>query len=235
MKALATSSFIGNSMNSSEVSHHVVTAIEKAGVSLDPFPFFYAENVFPEDTYAQIQEYLDKKSDFEETKFKNRKISPISKDLPAIDFLFKGDFLRSMIAIFNEQLKQRYGGKTVKFFPDVRFIQDSFNYKIGPHTDSVAKVLSLLFYLPKTAKYSSRGTSMFVPKDSSFTCLGGPHYPFENFDEVGRAPYLPNSCFGFWKTDKSFHGVTPVTEPICRNVLLYNVYDVALRQNTGEM
>ena len=221
-------------MDSPITFHHVATTLAQAERSYDPFPYFYAKNVFPDDVYEQIQTYLDKKTDFQETCFKNRLISPISRDLPVIDFLFEPDFMQRMFHIFDKQLKKRFGGKIVQFARDVRFIQDSTNYKIGPHTDSPGKVLSLLFYLPKTDEFESYGTSLFVPKDPTFICEGGPHHPFENFDEIDRAPYLPNSCFGFWKTNKSFHGVMPITTPICRNVLLYNVYDMALMQNKGD-
>jgi hypothetical protein len=37
-------------------------------------------------------------------------------------------------------------------------------------------------------------------------------------------PYLPNSLFGFLKTQNSFHGVEPVKEvDVQRNLLLYDI------------
>jgi hypothetical protein len=36
-------------------------------------------------------------------------------------------------------------------------------------------------------------------------------------------PYLPNSLFAFVKTPNSFHGVEPISEPIRRDLLLFDL------------
>ena len=43
------------------------------------------------------------------------------------------------------------------------------------------------------------------------------------FKEVKRMDYLPNSFYGFFRTDNSFHGVEPIEEAVERNSLLYYV------------
>jgi hypothetical protein len=103
-------------------------------------------------------------------------------------------------------------------------VQDRTNYVLGPHTDSPLKVVSFLFYLPADAALPHLGTSMYVPKDPSFTCPGGPHHAFENFDRLLTIPYVPNTLFGFMKTPNAFHGVEPITdENVERALLLYDI------------
>ena len=105
-------------------------------------------------------------------------------------------------------------------------VQDITNYKLGPHTDTPHKVITLLFYLPKDTSQSHMGTSIYVPKEPTFRCPGGPHYPHEGFERLWSMPFLPNSLFAFFKTDNSFHGVEPVRDEGCRRwLLLYDLYE----------
>jgi hypothetical protein len=97
-------------------------------------------------------------------------------------------------------------------------------------------MVSLLFYMPSYEEdwreNEEYGTRLYLPKDPSFVCEGGPHYPFEGFDEVACMPFRPNSCFGFWKTNRSFHGVPPIPVQFQRDVLLFNIY--AQQPSTGD-
>jgi hypothetical protein len=68
------------------------------------------------------------------------------------------------------------------------------------------------------------GTSLYVPKDSRFSCQGGPHYEFERFRRVLTMEYLPNTLFAFMKTPRAFHGVEPITQAdVQRDLLLYDI------------
>ena len=207
---------------------HVCTALESAHKITYPFPYFYAENVFPVDFYEKLRKYAEEKEDFVDQRFGNRRIAMGTGTFDDLEFMNQKEFLLRMLQMFPYDCQARFGGQSIQFVPDVRFIRDAQNYKIGPHTDSTSKILSLLFYLPETDEYRDYGTAVFVPKDANFTCSGGPHYPFDGFTEIWRAPFLPNSCFGFWKTANSFHGVPPIPIEIKRNLLLYNIYDAAL-------
>jgi hypothetical protein len=188
----------------------------------DPFPHFYAEKVFPRSAYNEIL-YALEDLPYHSEKFANRQFADPS-GIQALDFMKTPAFLKNVLNLFPDQMEQRFKGKTVKFIHDLRLVRDNQFYKIGPHTDAPWKVVSLLFYLPTDNSIQQYGTCIYQPTIPGFTCPGGPHYPFEGFTEVDRAPFLPNSCFGFWKTDNSFHGVPPIPIPIERNVLLYNIY-----------
>ena len=98
---------------------------------------------------------------------------------------------------------------------------------ILPHIDTAHRLLALMFYIPKDSNTSHLGTSIYRPINSNIRLEGGDsnsdsgHYPRNAFKEVTRLDYLPNSLYGFFRTDNSFHGVEPVGEPVERNSLLY--------------
>jgi hypothetical protein len=207
------------------VEEHVLAALKSTPIHTYPFPFFFAENVFPAAFYAELRAYLEKPNDYisVEGRFANRTFADGSL-IPGIEFMHGKKFLVEMLHLFEEPLQAEFGGVKAKFRRDLRLVRDHKNYSIGPHTDMPLKVLSLLFYLPPDDSMKQYGTSFYKPLDPTFICPGGPHHDFEDFKEIGRAPFLPNSCLGFWKTDTSFHGVAPIPVTITRDVLLYNIY-----------
>lgn len=205
------------------LQRHVTNALHFATKFRVPFPHFFVENVFPAGFYEELMILLAQKKDFHTEKFANREFAD-EVGIPTLDFMREKGFLHDMLNLFHVDAANRFNGIQTKIGYDLRLIRDSQNYKIGPHTDTPSKVLSLLFYLPDDDTYRECGTSVFVPEARYFTCPGGPHHPFEGFREVWRAPFLPNSCFGFWKTNNSFHGVLPLPVQFRRDVLLYNIY-----------
>ena len=130
-----------------------------------------------------------------------------------------------MLRKFGADITGRFGaGAKIATEIDARLVRDFTRYAIGPHTDSKAKLVSLLFYLPKDAALSHLGTSIYAPIEPSFRCPGGPHYGFGKFKKVATMPFAPNALFAFFKTDRSFHGVDQILDSeVERNLLLYNI------------
>ena len=138
------------------------------------------------------------------------------------DELLSDDVMRAFLGVFAPVLQQRFQGQRVRFRSEACLMRDAPGYALGPHTDSPRKVVSALFYLNGGL---DDGTSLYVPKDRSFTCPGGPHHQREDFDRVTTIPFRPDTLFAFAKTDRSFHGVEPVPEGApTRELLLYDVY-----------
>jgi hypothetical protein len=133
-------------------------------------------------------------------------------------------FLSTLLNKFESQVRQRFAGEQPRIFKEAMLVDDRTRYSLGPHSDSPAKVITLLFYLPADDSRPHLGTSIYVPRDPAFRCPGGPHHPFEFFERVTTMPYLPNTLFAFFKTDNSFHGVEPIREGDYRRHLLF--YDV---------
>jgi hypothetical protein len=211
-----------------------------------PYPHIYVPDVFPAHFYAEIQANMPDPADMLSLKegrgtsgYDERFVLEIAghqvERLPEAKkqfwkgfsgWLLSGRIRDLVLGKFAPVIQQRFKGqKDLQFYDEALLIQDTTNYKIGPHTDAQRKVVSLLFYLPKDDSQAHLGTSVYLPKDPRFTCAGGPHYPFDNFVRAATMPFKPNSLFAFVKTDRSFHGVEPVRDPGARRwLMLYDIY-----------
>lgn len=223
---------------SDEMRLHVMEAVANAPRRDYPITHIIADDVFPEDFYQSLRANLPDQDAYVKLVDTGRvgdQYSPdryiwrpkenSSETLPAA----KGKFLRDA---FKELLTPDFAHLLLQIFEDdIRFriedeadllgdkndisvesyiIRDHANYSLGPHTDAQNKLISCLIYLPPDDRHAELGTSFYLPKDKSFTCYGGPHYGFENFDYVSTIPFKPNTFVAFPKTKKSFHGVKKV-------------------------
>jgi len=212
-----------------------------------PYPHFYLQDVFPMDFYRRIQKNLpdpEAMLPIEEARpvrgYKERFVLELSdahlSRLPEEKRAFWKEFNHWLVTagnfgelVFNKfrpLIQQRFGNNpNLEFHAETLLVQDITNYKLGPHTDSPRKVVTMLFYLPPDDSQRHMGTSIYLPKDPAFTCQGGPHHPHDQFVRLHTNPFLPNSMFAFFKTNNSFHGVEPVADPDCRRwLLLYDIY-----------
>lgn len=142
------------------------------------------------------------------------------------DWIMSDAFRNLVVQKFAEGIHQRFG-EHAKLITDSdsRFVRDFTEYLIRPHTDKPSKLVSLLFYLPRDESMRHLGTSIYRPLDPEMRCDGTTRHPFKKFKKVATMEFLPNSVFGFLRTDQSFHGVEQIhEEAVERNVLLYNVY-----------
>jgi len=191
-----------------------------------PYPHLYQTNVFPPDFYAQLIANLPSTDEYKDIGFKNRLITEKGRTPPIMQDFAGPYFAKHMLTIFHKAYWERF--PNVHDMPHLtwewRFVRDGKGYSIGPHTDAADKVMSFLFYLPTDQTNQDLGTGIYMPDDHVKTCPGGPHHKFDGFHEVYRAPYLPNSCLGFWKTSNSWHGVQKISKIVQRDVLLYNIY-----------
>lgn len=212
-----------------------------------PYPHFYLQDVFPADFYQRIQQNLpdpEAMIPIEQARpvrgYKERFVLEMSDEhlarLPEAKRAFWKEFSHWLVVegsfgelVFNKfrpLIEQRFGDNpNLEFHAESLLVQDITNYKLGPHTDTPRKVVTILFYLPADDSQKHMGTSMYLPRDPGFTCQGGPHHPHDRFARLHTNPFLPNSMFAFFKTDNSFHGVEPVADPDCRRwLLLYDIY-----------
>lgn len=108
---------------------------------------------------------------------------------------------------------------------DMTLVRDTRSGGVKIHTSDNRNLLTFLFYLPEDDRYVRHGTTVYVPRERSMRCWGGPHHDFAGFDRVWTAPYRANSLFMFVKSDDSFHGVEPVDTPgIRRDILLFYIH-----------
>lgn len=219
-------------------------SILNAPLRTHPYPHVYVPNVFPPEVYAELQRQIphpDAMIPIEKARpvkgYKERFVQDISGPLDGLTdpqkafwramsrALLGGGFRSVMIERFKPFFVERFKDLgPVKIYDESLLVEDITNYALGPHTDAPQKVITVLFYLPKDDSQRDLGTSIYMPKEPGRRCPGGPHHAYEDFDRVATMPFLPNSMFAFVKTDNSFHGVQPVTEPDVRRWLL--LYDI---------
>lgn len=220
--------------------------VANANVKLFPYPHLYIENVFSENFYKDLQKNIPDPEamipigEARPVKGYNERfvLEIAGKHLDRLpedkrlfwkemsEWMLSGRFMNLMLQKFGGYVQERYKGQPgVSFYNESLLVEDITKYSLGPHTDSPRKVITFLFYLPKDESQSHLGTSIYLPKDMSFTCPGGPHYKHEDFMRIATMPFKPNSLFAFVKTDNSFHGVEPISDPDTKRwLLLYDIY-----------
>jgi hypothetical protein len=237
---------------------HVVARLRASEVVLEPYPHYYLENVFPDDYYQALLRHLPGSSvyqnlfevtDYKLDHFRHRDQRDLNEGwterLPeeikvfwdSFNEWFLGpDLARAVIDSFASQMRERFGEK--QSWPEVsvesQLIRHRAGYFLGPHSDLYTKLVVLLIYLAPDESAAHLGTSLYRPKDSKFTCPDSIHYPFEDFVRVKTAPYKPNSLLAFLRSDRSFHGVEPLSEQdvtnCSRDVIQYTLHDKRTRE-----
>ncbi len=231
----------------SGVNQHVIYRVANTPLNEYPYPHIYVRDIFPPDYYRALREHLPPAEFLATLKSlkrvrgaypDSRVVLPLTPDNVAAlpepyrafwealgTWLLSGSFAEAVMQKFGPYLKQRFQGMSeVQFFNEALVVKDSTTYSLGPHTDTPAKVLSFLFYLPADESMAHLGTSIYVPKKQDFRCTGEMHHEFDQFERVVTLPYVPNSLFAFLKTHNSFHGVEPIADAgIKRDLLLYDI------------
>jgi hypothetical protein len=231
---------------SSSAELQALYRIANATIRPFPYPHIYVRDVFPEDYYRELRANLPPRDAYTSLKQlgrvgesypDSRFVLPLEPEVldnlaePLRRFwgglgnwLYGPTFGQLILGKFRPMLEQRFSGAAgLQFVNEALLVQDYSTYMLGPHTDSPSKVMSFLFYLPEDDSLKNLGTSIYVPKNRSFTCAGGPHHPFDQFDRMLTMPYMPNSLFAFLKTPNAFHGVEPISEPVRRDLLLFDL------------
>jgi hypothetical protein len=231
---------------SSYAEQYTLYQIANAPLREYPFPHILVSDIFEPAFYRRLQENLLPAELMQPIKA----VRPVGKGYSDERFVFTiepeavaalpqslsefwsdlGNWLLAMpMAVtllnkFGRYIQERFGGEPPGVYNEAMLVDDRNRYSLGPHSDSPSKVLTLLFYLPADASRPNLGTSLYAPRDPSFRCPGGPHYPYDKFERVITMPYLPNTLFAFVKSDVSFHGVEPIESGDYRRQLLF--YDI---------
>ena len=234
------------------VADHVFKKIETARVFTEPYPFIYVPGILPDEFFKLLRASMPVDASYKTLQDYGRVAAAYSRKRVVVpmntlgvknpekfffdpaaaavwktmmEWFVSEKMLMTVLKLFEPQLQARFptGTAGVKFHHEALLIRDSEAYELGPHTDSPAKVVSFLYYLPERSDTPFLGTSIYKPKDPSYRCPGGPHHPFALFDRLTTMPFLPNTLFGFVKTNNSFHGVEPVTAGYQRDILLYDI------------
>ncbi|MDA7433682.1 hypothetical protein N8458_00680 [Synechococcus sp. AH-601-P18] len=235
------------------------TIIQSKPLNENPFPYFFAENIFPNNYYAMVKNNFPKLGEMQnigETgrtrigEYKERNVlnltSGLGKGLNVLQKRFWSSFLLQLTSRhFTEALLRKFATVTsyrlaedleTKNFAlkhDVMLVNDQTGFSIGPHTDNPRRLLSLLFYLPESNNLSETGTSLYTPKEPGTICEKGIHHPFTLFNKSITLPFNKNSLLIFGRSNNSFHGVEPINlnTQSERKLLIYNIRCIDLIGN----
>jgi hypothetical protein len=237
---------------------YVIDRLRTSEVLEDPYPHYYLEDVFPSEYYQSLLRHLPDSSvydnlfavtDLKLDHFRHRDQRDLNEGwtemLPEAIKGFWDDFNRwfmgpelaqAVLRTFAEPMRERFGDD--ESWPDVsveaQFIRHRAGYFLGPHSDLYTKLVVLLFYLAPDDSLAHLGTSLYRPKDRDFTCPDSKHYPFDDFVNVKTAPYKRNSLLAFMRSDRSFHGLEPLSEHDVaggpRDLIQYVLHDRRVRQ-----
>jgi hypothetical protein len=221
----------------SDVKFHLIYNIANAQIRTYPFPHIYVRDVFPEGFFAELRQNLPAHEDYTVLQDSGRvgkgysrarlslfpadldksNLQPAQRDFwrRVFETLGDGEFAACVFDRFRAQIEQRFmtsdgTRRGIKVWHETFLMRDLDTYSLGPHTDNVTKLVSMLFYLAPDDANPDLGTALYVPKERGFTHEGGPHLEFEDFDHAFTAPYARNVVTAFPKTAACFHGVQPV-------------------------
>jgi hypothetical protein len=235
---------------------HLLDRFRSAWIVQEPYPHYYLENIFPSDYYRSLLKHLPDSSvyqnlyevtDLKLDHFRNRYQRDFNDGwtdhLPDEIRGFWTDFnqwfmgprlAQTVLNTFAEPLRTRFGAHPLpEVSVEAQLIRHRAGYFLGPHSDLYSKLVVVLFYLPQDESARRLGTSIYRPKNPGFSCANSTHYPFDDFVRVETAPYKPNSVLAFLRSDRSFHGLEPLTEQDIstgsRDLIQYVLYDKLAR------
>ena len=110
-----------------------------------------------------------------------------------------GDLKHILLHKFKDHLIARLGEhiKTVEFYDTFQLTLDTPGYVLGPHTDRFAKIFSLVINLASDTSHTDQGTAVYTSKNPA--------------DLVYKTDYAPNTGFGIFRSEDSWHGVETTT------------------------
>lgn len=221
----------------SDVKLHLIYNIANTQIRTYPFPHIYVREVFPEGFFEELRQNLPDNDGYTvlqdsgrvgkgysrarlslfPTDLDKANLRPAQRDFwrRVFETLGDGEFAACVFDRFRAQIERRFTAsdgtrRGIKVWHETFLMRDLDTYSLGPHTDNAAKLVSMLFYMPKDDSAAELGTALYIPKQRGFTHEGGPHLEFDDFDHVYTAPYARNVVTAFPKTEACFHGVEPV-------------------------
>lgn len=213
-----------------EIREHLIRSIEATPLREDPFPHIFIADCFPKDIYEALIANLPDDDFYEPLIHKDsvrddgtspRSQAPLSED--RLPLLPEGevrnlwtaatratqapDVKLALLRKLEPGIRERFTEplEEIVAYSRPALNRDVPGYKILPHPDTKAKVLSGLIYLPTSGSQEGLGTSVYTRK------RGIPGFK-PRFELVDTLPFAPNHGLVFAVTKRSFHGREPTPE-----------------------
>jgi len=216
---------------------NILQNFKKENLFLEPFPYFYIENVFPNDVYNLLaQDYPEyilngQTENFNDFRYyeKDFDYSKLSNNWESfIKYHTSKEFKDNIVDIFSEAIKKYYPNYLKKYLTcdvsprhdatsntvrlEIQFVMNAVNAKSirTPHVDAGRELFACLFYMKKPEDDSTGGDLIVYKKSNKdFKFDSGRIAPIADIEEVNRIPYKENSMIVFLNTPDSIHGVSP--------------------------
>jgi len=213
---------------------HLIEAIERTPLETDPFPYVFIEGCFPKDLYEELLAELPGDEFYEPLIHKDsvrddgtspRIQASLSEErmplLPegrqrdlwtAVTRSNQDDRVKlALLRKLEPGLRERHSEplEQIEAYSRPALNRDVSGYKILPHPDTKAKVMSGLIYFPRTDAQRGLGTSLYVPALRALDALRIPGLR-PRFRLVKTVPFQANCGLVFAVTKRSFHGREPL-------------------------
>ena len=200
------------------IKPHLRYQIENCQIRTYPWYHVLFDRIFTADQYAQILNQLPVEASLDNIRNVRNSIgmsySPnrfILDDLNKInnenqrkfwqnlyaDFT-DGELMQAVLRRFNKLIQQRIGpdyADNCEFYDTIELTQDKAGYDLPLHPDAFTKIFSIIINLAQDGDPINQGTAI---------------YAF-NGDLIYQSEYKPNTGFGVFRSDDSWHGVEPTT------------------------
>lgn len=247
---------------------HIAIAISGAATRADPWPYLFVENVLPVDVYSRVERaYEESALAFREQihggdphlffgSYGDRLEISVPRGLadlpPETSIYWRSLFsalksrvvFEALYAKFRGSFRSRFGSST-----DTKLISRALqktllitkhreNYYLGPHTDRYEKVVTLILNCAEREGLEHLGTTLYVPNKAGFKCRGLLHHNPKLFHPRITVPFRPNSALLFFRGNRTFHGVEPITRNDAlhseRRTLQFNLWERRSNRDGGD-
>lgn len=193
---------------------HVAAAIRRCDIREQPFAHAVIDDVFPRELYGEMSRHWPSRRALGRGQFGRRRLCVPDE----VDAFWRSMYFDLLATLVTREAVARFAGHVrpgvdpeALTLRECTLVQDGFGYSIPPHSDAPhKKVLTLIFYLPRSAAQRDLGTRVMRPRRSRVppAVEEGYHWrSWKDFETVERIEFLPNRLFVFPVTDRSFHAV----------------------------
>lgn len=213
-------------MDSVQIAEHLAYSIKQGELIEIPFPHLRMSNCFDRKVYDTLLQYLpesrlyrplkhrDAKTEdgvwtrgvFELEKSNIRRLTVARRRFweGITNALTNSIVKNSLFDRLHVSIERRFGETDAKSIrgsvvPKPALFRDTVGYKIRPHCDISAKVITFQIYLPIDHEQMGLGTSLYEKKNQAI-------------ELVDRIPFFPNSAYAFVPSDVSLHGREMLTQ-----------------------